>query len=240
MLYFCDGTALEGRPTTPFVKALVRWATGERLTYRLPKLSLITLHVMWLLLVLHVLLRGYIYPPAYHLLWAHAREPTPTEPKIRGIGDTLAKDPLPIPSTSKLLVWSSPGRTNLRATACDRVLVSAGSAMDVHENHERQQRKLFVMHQKWQQRKHQQQPWCRICERIGHAHQQCTAVVTLNTPWETIYFQIISTTTDEYKIASWPAQLVYLQKGAIVYCLCDIVDRYPSPRSLCQPCGKNE
>ena len=29
-------------PTTPFVKALVRWATGERLTNRLPKLSLIT------------------------------------------------------------------------------------------------------------------------------------------------------------------------------------------------------
>ena len=30
-------------PTTPFVKALVRWATGKRLTNRLPKLSLITL-----------------------------------------------------------------------------------------------------------------------------------------------------------------------------------------------------
>ena len=29
-------------PTTPFVKALVRWATGKRLTNRLPKLSLIT------------------------------------------------------------------------------------------------------------------------------------------------------------------------------------------------------
>ena len=28
--------------TTPFVKALVRWATGKRLTDRLPKLSLIT------------------------------------------------------------------------------------------------------------------------------------------------------------------------------------------------------
>ena len=30
-------------PTTPFVKALVRWATGKRLTNHLPKLSLITL-----------------------------------------------------------------------------------------------------------------------------------------------------------------------------------------------------
>ena len=30
-------------PTTPYVKALVRWATGKRLTNRLPKLSLITL-----------------------------------------------------------------------------------------------------------------------------------------------------------------------------------------------------
>ena len=30
------------RPTTPFVKALVRWAPGKRLTGRLPKLSLIT------------------------------------------------------------------------------------------------------------------------------------------------------------------------------------------------------
>ena len=30
-------------PTTPFVKALVRWATGKRLTNRLPKLSLTTL-----------------------------------------------------------------------------------------------------------------------------------------------------------------------------------------------------
>ena len=30
-------------PTTPFVKALVRWATGKRLTNRLPKLSLVTL-----------------------------------------------------------------------------------------------------------------------------------------------------------------------------------------------------
>ena len=29
-------------PTTPFVKALVRWATGKRLNNRLPKLSLIT------------------------------------------------------------------------------------------------------------------------------------------------------------------------------------------------------
>ena len=29
--------------TTPFVKALVRWATGKRLTNRLPKLSLRTL-----------------------------------------------------------------------------------------------------------------------------------------------------------------------------------------------------
>ena len=29
-------------PTTPFVKALVRWATGKRLTNHLPKLSLIT------------------------------------------------------------------------------------------------------------------------------------------------------------------------------------------------------
>ena len=30
-------------PSTPFVKALVRWATGKRLTNHLPKLSLITL-----------------------------------------------------------------------------------------------------------------------------------------------------------------------------------------------------
>ena len=29
-------------PTTPFVKALVCWATGKRLTHHLPKLSLIT------------------------------------------------------------------------------------------------------------------------------------------------------------------------------------------------------
>ena len=29
-------------PTTPFVKALVCWATGKRLTNHLPKLSLIT------------------------------------------------------------------------------------------------------------------------------------------------------------------------------------------------------
>ena len=29
-------------PTTPFVRALVRWATSKRLTNRLPKLSLIT------------------------------------------------------------------------------------------------------------------------------------------------------------------------------------------------------
>ena len=29
-------------PSTPFVKALVRWATGKRLPNRLPKLSLIT------------------------------------------------------------------------------------------------------------------------------------------------------------------------------------------------------
>ena len=32
-----------GLSTTPFVKALVRWATGKRLTNRLPKLSPITL-----------------------------------------------------------------------------------------------------------------------------------------------------------------------------------------------------
>ena len=30
-------------PSTPFVKELVRWATGKRLTNRLPKLTLITL-----------------------------------------------------------------------------------------------------------------------------------------------------------------------------------------------------
>ena len=30
-------------PTTPFVKALVRWAIGTRLTDRLPKRSLVTL-----------------------------------------------------------------------------------------------------------------------------------------------------------------------------------------------------
>ena len=33
----------QGLPTTPFVKALVRWATCKRLTDRLPKLSLKTL-----------------------------------------------------------------------------------------------------------------------------------------------------------------------------------------------------
>ena len=34
-------------PTTPFVKALVRWATGKRPTNRLPKLSLITGYCRW-------------------------------------------------------------------------------------------------------------------------------------------------------------------------------------------------
>ena len=32
-------------PATPFVKALVRWATCKRLTNRLPKLSLITMRI---------------------------------------------------------------------------------------------------------------------------------------------------------------------------------------------------
>ena len=36
-------TTTHGLSTTPFVRALVRWATGERLTNRLPKLRLITL-----------------------------------------------------------------------------------------------------------------------------------------------------------------------------------------------------
>ena len=35
-------TASQVLPTTPYVKALVRWATGKMLTNRLPKLSLIT------------------------------------------------------------------------------------------------------------------------------------------------------------------------------------------------------
>ena len=34
---------IHGLSTTPFVRALVRWPTGKRLTNRLPKLSLITL-----------------------------------------------------------------------------------------------------------------------------------------------------------------------------------------------------
>ena len=38
--YPCDGWVDNLEPT---VKALVRWATGKRLTNRLPKLSLITL-----------------------------------------------------------------------------------------------------------------------------------------------------------------------------------------------------
>ena len=36
-------TNAHGLSTTPFVRALVRWATGKRLTNRLPKLSLVTL-----------------------------------------------------------------------------------------------------------------------------------------------------------------------------------------------------
>ena len=42
---YCKETGLRHRvsPCRSFVKALVRWATGERLTNRLPKLSLITL-----------------------------------------------------------------------------------------------------------------------------------------------------------------------------------------------------
>ena len=32
----------QGLSTTPFIKALVRWTTGKRLTNQLPKLSLIT------------------------------------------------------------------------------------------------------------------------------------------------------------------------------------------------------
>ena len=53
-----------------------------------------------ILLVLYSLLRGCIYPPHPIAMsthpWIH-----PTEPKTRGIGDTLANDPFPVPRTLK-------------------------------------------------------------------------------------------------------------------------------------------
>ena len=57
-------------------------------------------------------------------------------------------------------------------------MVSAGSAMNVYEKHERQKRTWLVKQQQRQQRKHQQQPRCRRRERTEHGHPQCTAVVT--------------------------------------------------------------
>ena len=82
-------------------------------------------------------------------------------------------------SVSTLALDYCPPATTTRTTV-SRVLTSAERAslllqQWIIEQYERQRRKWLVN----QHRKQQQQPRCGRCEGTGHAHPQCTAVVTL-------------------------------------------------------------